>query len=59
MPFEYSNVNDSLSLIDWILNIFDNAFTAFVPTPFRPTDFWNTSVSYFPPVMILDTQSAN
>ena len=26
-------------------------------TPFSPTDFWNAAVSYFPPVLILDTQS--
>ena len=34
-----------------------NAFTALVPTPFRPTDFLNARLSYLPPVLILDTQS--
>ena len=36
----------------------DNALTAFEPTPFKPTDFWNTFVSYFAPVLILETQSS-
>jgi hypothetical protein len=32
------------------MNAFDNAFTAFVPTPFKPTLNWNTSSLYFAPV---------
>ena len=35
----------------------DNALTAFVPTPFKPTAFLNALVSYLPPVLILETQS--
>ena len=34
-----------------------SALTAFVPTPLRPTDFLKARLSYFPPVLILDTQS--
>ena len=33
------------------------AFTAFVPTPFKPTDFWKALLSYFAPVLILLTTS--
>ena len=33
------------------------AFTALVPTPFKPTDFWNALLSYFAPVLILLTTS--
>ena len=35
----------------------DRAFTAFVPTPFRPTENWNTSSLNLPPVLTLLTQS--
>ena len=35
----------------------DRAFTALVPTPFSPTENWNTSSLYLPPVLISLTQS--
>ena len=35
----------------------DKAFTALVPTPFNPIDFLKASLSYFPPVFILETTS--
>ena len=57
-PFEKSRHISFLSLKDLILNFSDNALTAFIPTPFNPTDFLNTSESYFPPVLILETQSS-
>ena len=31
----------------------DSALTALVPTPLRPTENWNTSSLYLPPVLIL------
>ena len=37
----------------------ESAFTALVPTPFRPTLNWNTSLLYFAPVLILETHSTN
>ena len=45
--------------MDDTLNFEDNALTAFVPTPLRPTDFLNALVSYLPPVFILETTSTN
>ena len=47
----------SPSLKDSIWNFVDKAFTALSPTPFNPTDFWKASESYFPPVLIFETQS--
>ena len=41
----------------WISKWSDSAFTALIPTPFRPTDFWNASESYFAPVLIFAAQS--
>jgi len=38
-------------------NADDSAFTALVPTPFRPTENWNTSSLYLPPVLICETHS--
>ena len=35
----------------------ESAFTAFVPTPFRPTLNWKTSSLYLPPVLIWLTHS--
>ena len=35
----------------------ESAFTAFVPTPFRPTENWKTSSLYLPPVLIWLTHS--
>ena len=40
-----------------IRNSVDNALTAFMPTPLRPTDFLKASESYFAPVLILEAQS--
>ena len=34
-----------------------SAFTALVPTPFKPTDFLKARLSYLPPVLIFETQS--
>ena len=34
-----------------------SAFTALVPTPFKPTDFWKALLSYLAPVLILLTTS--
>ena len=40
-----------------ILKYDDKALTALDPTPFKPTDFWNASESYFAPVFIFAAQS--
>ena len=45
------------SLVDSTLKYSDNALTAFVPTPFKPTAFLNALESYLPPVFIFDTTS--
>ena len=37
------------------LNWFDKALTAFVPTPFNPTDFWNALLSYFASETLMST----
>jgi hypothetical protein len=37
----------------------ESAFTAFCPTPLRPTAFWNVSLSYFAPVLMIETQSTS
>ena len=47
----------SPSLIASAINFSDNALTAFIPTPLRPTDFLNTFESYLAPVFIFVTQS--
>ena len=39
------------------MKIDESALTAFVPTPFNPTDFLKALESYFPPVFIFDTTS--
>ena len=48
---------DFPSLIDSTVNEEDKAFTALVPTPFKPTDFLNALESYLPPVFIFETTS--
>ena len=48
---------NSFSRLDSTVNLSERAFTALVPTPFRPTDFLNALESYFPPVFILETTS--
>ena len=57
VPFEKTAFLTSPSLNDVTEKESDNALTAFVPTPFKPTDFLNASESYLPPVFILETQS--
>ena len=57
LPCENSAEALLLSRVDSTLKNDDNAFTAFVPTPFNPTDFLNALESYFPPVFILETTS--
>ena len=47
----------SPSLTASAINFSDNALTAFIPTPLRPTDFLNTFESYLAPVFIFVTQS--
>jgi hypothetical protein len=37
----------------------ESAFTAFVPTPLRPTENWKTSSLYLPPVLIWLTHSTS
>jgi hypothetical protein len=37
----------------------ESAFTALVPTPFKPTENWKTSSLYLPPVLICETQSTS
>ncbi len=39
------------------MNFFASAFTALVPTPFRPTAFLKALESYLPPVSIFETTS--
>ena len=56
-PLEKSTSFFWPSLIEKTLNDSDNAFTAFVPTPFKPIDFLNASESYLPPVFIWETHS--
>ena len=56
-PCSNSAEADLLSLLDSTLKKDDKAFTALVPTPFKPTDFLNAFESYFPPVFILETTS--
>ena len=57
LPCENSAEADFPSLVDSTLKKVDKAFTAFVPTPFNPTDFLKAFESYFPPVFILETTS--
>ena len=45
------------SRTDFTMKYSESALTAFVPTPFNPTDFLNALLSYFPPVFILETAS--
>ena len=47
----------SPSRTEYTLKLEERAFTAFVPTPFNPTDFLNAFESYLPPVFILETTS--
>ena len=56
-PLLNSAVLDCPSRKAVTLKLIDNAFTALVPTPFNPIDFLNASLSYFPPVFILETTS--
>ena len=56
-PCSNSAEADLLSRVDSTLKNDDNAFTAFVPTPFRPTDFLKAFESYLPPVFIFETTS--
>src|SRR5690606_40997512 len=56
-PCSNSAEADLLSLVDSTLKYEERAFTALVPTPFKPTDFLKALESYFPPVFILDTTS--
>ena len=56
-PYSNETFFNLPSLIDWTSKDDDRALTAFVPTPFKPTDFLNARVSYFPPVFILETTS--
>ena len=57
IPFSNSATLHSPSRKDCTLKKSESAFTALVPTPFSPTDFWNAPESYLPPVLILETQS--
>ena len=54
-------VNDTFlsspSLMDSTEKSAESAFTALVPTPFKPTDFLKALESYLPPVFILETTS--
>ena len=54
---DLEQINKSVDAFEFTRKLEDKAFTALVPTPFRPTDFWNAPESYLPPVLILDTQS--
>ena len=56
-PNSKLTIFDFPSRTDSTLKEEDKAFTAFVPTPFRPTDFLKALVSYFPPVFIRETTS--
>ena len=57
LPCSNSAEADLLSLLDSTLKKEDNALTALVPTPFKPTDFLKALESYLPPVFILETTS--
>ena len=46
-----------LSRLDSTIKLEESAFTALVPTPFKPTDFLKALESYLPPVFILETTS--
>ena len=56
-PFSNSEAFVLPSRYDCTLKVELKALTAFVPTPFNPTDFLKALESYFPPVFILLTQS--
>ena len=47
------------TVIDELSKLSDKAFTALIPTPFKPTDFLKASESYFAPVFILDEASTS
>ena len=56
-PLEKSTSFFCPSLTEKTLKDSERAFTAFVPTPFKPIDFLKASESYFPPVLIWETHS--
>ena len=47
----------SPSLQEVISKYDERAFTALVPTPLSPTEYWKASLSYLAPVLITDTHS--
>ena len=57
--FPFANVasENSPSRTERTVNSSESAFTAFVPTPFIPTENWNASVLNLPPVFSSETQS--
>ena len=57
VPISNSAAADFPSLLDSTRKYVESAFTAFVPTPFNPTDFLKALESYFPPVFIFETTS--
>ena len=56
-PLENSSALVSPSRQAWISKKSESALTALMPTPLRPTDFLNASLSYFAPVLIWAAQS--
>ena len=54
-PLAKVTVCASPSRTERAVNSLESIFTAFTPTPFRPTVFLNASPEYLPPVFILLT----
>ena len=57
LPLENSTFLTFPSRKDFMQKYEERAFTALIPTPFKPTDFLNTLESYLAPVFIFDATS--